>query len=252
MFSEDDLLPVSALQHLAFCERQWGLMYLEGIWEENVLTAEGGILHEQTDEPETEVRGDLRIARALRLRSLRLGLSGIADTVEFHRARADAPGGASRGVELPGVRGRWMPFPVEYKRGKPKADHCDEIQLCAQAMCLEEMLAGDLRSPAHAAETQADASAGPLIPAGALFYGQTRHRHDVALDAALRGETEAFAVRLHELFAAGRTPIARYEKKCRSCSIFAPCMPKTAGAHRSVERYLAEAMPARADEGGPP
>ncbi len=176
--SEDDLLPISALQHLVFCERQWGLIHLEQIWAENRLTLEGKHLHERVDESETESRGGVRTARALALRSLRLGLSGRADVVEFLRMEADegpvdgADDGVSGAVALPGVAGLWRPFPVEYKRGKPKPDRCDEVQLCAQALCLEEML-----------DTE--------IPRGALFYGQPRRRQEVAFDPELRALTES-------------------------------------------------------------
>jgi CRISPR-associated exonuclease Cas4 len=247
MYSEDDLLPISALQHLAFCERQWALIHLEGIWAENPLTAEGHHLHDRTHERGTESRGEVRIARALRLRSLRLGLTGVADVVEFHRVPEAAPsGGAATGdvgpsgagpgrtpfgptsgtvqpyVSLPGARGLWQPFPVEYKRGRPKRGPFDEIQLCAQALCLEEML-------------------GVSIPTAALFYGQPRDRLEVALTPSLRAQTEQMAARLHELTRAGKTPLARYEKKCESCSLLGQCMPKTTGGGKSVERYLATA-----------
>jgi CRISPR-associated exonuclease Cas4 len=133
VFSEDELLPISALQHLAFCERQWALIHLEGAWAENQLTAEGRVMHDRAHEPGTESRGDIRISRGLRLRSLRLGLSGIADVVEFHRC--GRPDDAD-GIRLLGVSGSWAPFPVEYKRGRPKSGPFDEIQLCAQALCL--------------------------------------------------------------------------------------------------------------------
>lgn len=253
MYSEDDLLPVAALQHLAFCERQWALIHLEGLWVENPLTVEGHHLHDRTHERETESRGGVRTARALRLRSLRLGLTGVADVVEFRRvppvapipsARASpglAPAGAVEpsgalgppespaalatgppGVRLAGVAGFWQPFPVEYKRGRPKRGPCDEIQLCAQALCLEEML-------------------GVPIPSAALFYGQPRERLEVPLTPALRQQTESLAARLHALTRAGRTPVARYEKKCESCSLLNLCLPKTTGAAKSVARYLATA-----------
>lgn len=144
MYSEDDLLPISALQHLAFCERQWGLIYLESIWSDNRLTAEGAALHERTNQPHTEMRDDSHLAYGLRLRSLRLGLTGIADLVEFHplpceAARSELDSGSTGGVVLPGLEGAWRAKPVEYKRGHPKPDRCDEVQLCAQALCLEEM-----------------------------------------------------------------------------------------------------------------
>lgn len=219
MFPESDLLPLSSLQHLSFCERQWALIHLEGIWEENRLTVEGNIFHERVDESETEVRGDLRTARGLRLRSLRLGLVGRADVVEFHRV----PDGQEEGVSLAGVAGRWQPFPVEYKRGRPKPDHCDEVQLCAQALCLEEMLE-------------------VTIPGGSLFYGQPHRRTEVVFDAALRAETEALAARLHQLWQAGKTPPAVYEKKCKNCSLFAVCLPKTTSGKQSIQQYLIKAF----------
>ena len=141
-YTEDDLLPLSGLQHLLFCERQCALIHIEQVWAENVLTAEGRIMHERVHEEGKESRGDVRIEFGMPLRSLRLGLIAKADVVEFHRDR-----------EYPDDL--WRPFPVEYKRGKPKKGNFDKVQLCGQAMCLEEML--DVE-----------------IPAGALFYGKTR------------------------------------------------------------------------------
>src|ERR1700681_2652308 len=135
MFTEDDLLPLSALQHLLFCERQAALIHLEQMWAETGLTVEGTHLHERVDNARGESGGDVRIARALPLRSLRLGLSGRADLVELHLVSADTSG--EPGAVLPGISGEWRPFPVEYKRGRPKAHHADEVQLCAQALCLE-------------------------------------------------------------------------------------------------------------------
>ena len=202
MFSENELLPLSALQHLLFCERQCALIHIEQAWEENRLTAEGRVLHERVHEADDESRGDVRIARGLRLRSLRLGLVGQADVVEFRRTEQG-----------------WLPFPVEYKRGKPKRDASDEVQLCAQALCLEEM-----KSVA--------------IPAGALFYGTTRRRVEVAFDPALRELTINTVERLHSLVASGATPPAVYEKKCEHCSLFSLCLPKTAGQHKSAAAYL--------------
>jgi CRISPR-associated exonuclease Cas4 len=226
MFDEDDLLPISALAHLFFCQRRAALIHIEGVWEENLFTAEGRILHEAAHEPTLESRGELRIARGLRLRSLRLGLSGKADVVEFHRrAQADSPPAMEGGllptaIQLPGVDGFWQPFPVEYKRGRLRREEGYEVQLCAQALSLEEML-------------------GVAVPVGAVFYGQPRKRLEVAFGEELRRETETAAARLHELLRARNTPPARYEKKCDSCSLLALCMPKTTGGRKSVERYLA-------------
>jgi CRISPR-associated exonuclease Cas4 len=203
MYSPDDLVQLSALQHMVFCERQCALIHIEQTWTESGRTAEGRIMHERVHDESRESRGDVRIDYGVSLRSLRLGLIGKADVVEFQR-QAD---------------GSWLPFPVEYKRGKPKADDCDRVQLCAQAICLEEMLS-------------------VAIPEGALFYGQTRHRLDVVFDDALRRETEETAQRAHELIASGRTPPPVYEKRCESCSLMAECLPKTLQKRRSVKSYL--------------
>ncbi|MDP3919322.1 MAG: CRISPR-associated protein Cas4 [Candidatus Omnitrophota bacterium] len=203
MFVEDELIPISALQHLFFCERQCALIHIEQTWNENLFTAEGRIMHERTHEQGQESRGKVRIERGLSLRSLRLGLIGKADVVEFHR---------EEGV-------RWQPFPVEYKRGKPKADDCDKVQLCAQAMCLEEMLTVS-------------------ITEGALFYGKTRHRFNVVFDEKLRKKTEETAMRVHELIASGVTPKPVYEKRCKSCSLMGQCLPQAMQKRRSVKSYL--------------
>jgi CRISPR-associated exonuclease Cas4 len=236
MYDEDDLLPISALQHLLFCERQCALIYLEGVWEENRLTAEGRVMHERAHEADSEWRGDVRIARGLRVRSLRLGLTGQCDVVEFRQVdRVELYCGAgfqpADHGEIAGrmpapqqdtARNRWSPFPIEYKRGRPKREPWDEVQLCAQAMCLEEMI-------------------GVAVRVGAIFYGKTRRRHHVRFDAVLRGETERAAARLHELFRAGVTPRVEYEKKCDNCSLVNVCMPKTTGGGRRASRYLARA-----------
>jgi len=213
MYSEDDLIPLSALQHILFCERQCALIHIEQMWNENLFTAEGRIMHERVDEAGRESRGDVRVEFAMPLRSLRLGLIGKADVVEFHRKLA------SQNAKSP----EWVPFPVEYKRGKPKKDNCDRVQLCAQALCLEEML--DVE-----------------IPSGALFYGKTRRRKDVNFDNALRQETESAANRLHKLIESGKTPNPVYTPKCKSCSFFHVCLPKTIEKRHSVKQYLSGAI----------
>lgn len=215
MFSESDLLMLSALQHLAFCERQCCLIHIEQAWEENRLTAEGRILHERVHKQESESRGDVYIVRGLKLRSIELGLTGVADVVEFHRSDEG-------GVELAGKRGRWIPFPVEYKRGKPKSDRCDEVQLCGQAMCLEDMLK-------------------TVIENGALYYGAEHKRHDVVFDEPLRKETMEVAKRLHALIEKGITPPAHYEKRCDRCSMIDICVPK-AMEKKSVKKYMEEVI----------
>ncbi|MFO8101160.1 MAG: CRISPR-associated protein Cas4 [Dehalococcoidia bacterium] len=214
VYEEDELLPVSALQHLLFCERRASLVYIERLWEENVFTTEGTILHERAHEAETEVRGDLRIARGLSLRSISFGLVGKADVVEFNRM----PEGET-GVPLEDVAGLWQPMPVEYKRGTLRKEEGYEIQLCAQAFCLEEML-------------------NTHISSGAIYYGKTRRRLEIPFDTRLRKETEMAILRLRELIDSGRTPQAVYSKKCESCSLIELCLPKTTGKKASVEKYL--------------
>jgi CRISPR-associated exonuclease Cas4 len=214
MFDEDELLQLSALQHLVFCERQCALIHIENVWADNALTVQGEHMHDKVHEngDRTESRGDARIARGLPLRSLRLGLSGIADVVEFHRVNEG-------GIPLADIQGLWRPFPVEYKRGRPKRDRCDEVQVCAQAICLEEMLAVE-------------------IPEGALFYGATHHRFDVIFDAALRAETERTAMRLHDLVRSRKIPPAVRERKCDRCSLKDICIPEIAAMRHSAKSYL--------------
>lgn len=215
MIAEEDLLPLSGLQHLRFCERQWGLIHIEQQWEENRLTAEGRVLHGKAHQSGTESRPGIRITRGLRVQSLRLGLSGVADVVEFHRA--------DDGVVLEGSSGLWRPFPVEYKRGKPKQDSCDEIQLCAQALCMEEMF-------------------GCVIERGALFYGEPRRRTAVEFVRDLRDTTERLAIRMHELYSSGRTPAPVASAKCERCSLIEICAPRLLGKPPTVARYLSTAL----------
>jgi CRISPR-associated exonuclease Cas4 len=207
MSAEPDSFPLSALQHFAFCPRQCALIHVERQWAENTLTAEGRVLHDRTHEAGSESRGDLRIARALQLQSTALGLHGVADVVEFHR-QSD---------------GAWRPFPVEYKRGRPKHEPIDAVQLCAQAICLEEML--------HT-----------TVPSGALFYGATHRRHDVTFDVALRSETRQLAAEVRAQLAAGRTPPPIYAPKCRACSLLELCRPQA--VTRSASAHLARLIAA--------
>ena len=185
---------------MLYCKRRAALIHIEQIWSENRFTAEGRLAHDHVHSAGHEIRGDVRIARDLSLRSLRLGLIGKADVVEFHGATL---------------------YPVEHKRGHSKTNRCDEVQVCAQALCLEEML-------------------GKPVPEGALFYGEPRRRTLVTFDPALRAETEAAAARLHRLLESGRTPPAVYDKaKCERCSLLDLCKPKAGG---DVSRYLSEAV----------
>lgn len=222
MYSEDDLLPLSGLQHLVFCERQWALIHIEQTWVENRLTALGREQHERVDETGRSWEVGVRAATGLRVHSLRLGLAGRADVVEFRESEL--------GVALPGVGGRWIPYPVEHKRGRPKPDDCDLVQLCAQAMCLEEMLGG-------------------RVERGAIFYGRPRRRLEVEFTAALRERTERLAARMHTMMRAQQTPAARYERKCDSCSLLDRCRPKSAGRGKNASLYLSRLV-AREMEGG--
>ncbi|MBI5526216.1 MAG: CRISPR-associated protein Cas4 [Deltaproteobacteria bacterium] len=217
MYDEDNLIAISALQHMAFCPRQCALIHIEQVWDENRLTAEGRILHEKVHDAGPETRAGVHIARGLRLRSLRVGLSGVADVVEFH------PAAGGSGARLPGLDGLWMPYPVEYKRGRPKPDDRDAVQLCAQALCIEEML-------------------GVLIPEGALFYGQPRRRETVVFDKALREETERMALAAHELIAAGRTPAAGPSKRCKSCSLERFCLPRLKTDGAAIADYIGDVL----------
>ncbi|MCW5206980.1 CRISPR-associated protein Cas4 [Desulfobulbus sp. F5] len=203
MYAEDDLLMISALQHLLFCPRQCALIHLEQIWTENRLTAEGRLMHEHVHEAGSDSRGAVKIEYDMPLRSLRLGLSGRADVVEMRR-QPDRT---------------WQPFPVEYKHGKPKKDDSDLVQLCAQALCLEEML-------------------GCSVPAGAFYYGVKKRRTEVAFDQRLRRVTEEAAAQLHTLLSGTITPAPEYGKRCESCSLIDTCLPQTAGRKDRVSKYM--------------
>ena len=180
MYHEDDYLLLSGIQHFTFCRRQWALIHIEQQWQENLRTIEGHILHEKAHDGKlSEKRGDRLTVRGLPVASPRLGLSGICDVVEFISN--------DNGVTLFGRRGRHQPIPVEYKRGKPKTNHCDLLQMCAQAICLEEMLVCD-------------------IPKGCMYYGETRHRLEVSLGADLRSEVFTITQEMHDLYRRRHTP----------------------------------------------
>jgi len=212
-FAEEDFVLISALQHWIFCPRQCALIHIEQQWEENLFTTEGRGIHEKVHETGTEVRDGVRIVRGLRLRSFKLGLVGQSDIVEFHEA--------SDGAEVPGLEGRFRPYPVEYKRGKPKIDLSDETQLCAQALCLEEMLS-------------------TYVTKGALFYGRPRRRKEVEFTDALKQITHEESYRLHEFISKKVTPKAKYSKKCKSCSLIDLCIPKITGIRKNVNQYLSQ------------
>lgn len=207
---DDDLVPISALQHQLFCPRQCALIHLEQQWLENAATTQGKILHERVDHGAADRRRGLRVVRGVSLRSRALGVTGRADAVELHRP---APG------ESPG----WRPFPVEYKRGKPKAHRADEVQLCAQAICLEEMF-------------------GCTVAEGALFYGVTRRRTIVAIDTELRALTARIAAEVHAMLAGGQTPPPVAMPACAQCSLEPACRPHAIAARPAVARWLAHQL----------
>jgi CRISPR-associated exonuclease Cas4 len=217
VYHEDDLLQLSGIQHMAFCERQWALIHIEQVWEENSRTLEGKYLHEKADDPfKNETRSNIRIVRSMPILSYRLGLRGLADVVEFHKAENQPEGVA---VKLEKRKGWWQPFPIEYKRGRPKPDDRDAVQLCAQAICLEEMLKVS-------------------IAYGFLFYGQTKRREQIEFNRSLRTRVEGLSAKMQKMFAEGKTPKAQKGKHCSLCSLIEQCQPNLTARHRSVEAYL--------------
>ncbi|TEB05639.1 PD-(D/E)XK nuclease superfamily protein [Pelotomaculum schinkii] len=199
-YQEEDFLLLSGIQHFVFCKRQWALIHIEQQWQENLRTVEGGILHEKThDNTIKEKRGDLIISRSMRIFSRTLGITGTCDVVEFHKSRD--------GVTLYGREGRYKPVPVEYKRGKPKQGNADVLQLCAQAMCLEEMLLCDTTE-------------------GYLYYGDPKHRLKVLLDEEIREQVKAICQEMHELYDRRYTPKVKPTKSCKACSLSELCLPK--------------------------
>lgn len=213
--NEEEYLQLSGLQHFSFCRRQWALIHIEQQWAENVRTVDGRILHEKAhDGAVREKRGDLLIVRDMSIHSPTLGISGNCDVVEFHR---DA-----RGISLPGQEGLWQPYPVEYKRGSPKTTDADRLQLCAQAMCLEEMLCCDIHE-------------------AALFYGESRRREIVPLDDGLRDQVRRLVDEMHELFRRAYTPKVKPSRSCNACSLKELCLPKLM-RQRSVVDYLKKSM----------
>lgn len=215
MYREEEFLQLSGLQHFVFCRRQWALIHIENQWRENLRTVEGALFHTRAhDEQQRERRGDILILRGLAVASAALGISGQCDVVEFHRD--------SNGVSLYGEEGCWKPFPVEYKRGAPKSHLADELQLCAQAICLEEMLCCS-------------------ISEGALFYGETRRRVSVSFTAELREKVCTSLEEMHQLLRRGYTPKVKPSKSCNACSLKELCLPALL-RKQSVEEYLQQVM----------
>lgn len=211
MYSENDYLMLSGLQHFAYCRRQWALIHIEQQWAENERTVDGQLFHAVAhDKERIEKRGDLLITRDLPVKSAQLGVAGICDVVEFHKSE--------KGVSIFSYEGFWEPYPVEYKKGLPKANEADEIQLCAQAICLEEMLA------CH-------------ILCGSLFYGENRRRTTVDFTDQLRRKVYEMAREMHELWEKGHTPKVKPQKGCNACSLKEICVPKLTRSG-SVSAYI--------------
>ncbi len=211
-YADDELLSLSGIQHFHFCKRQWALIHIERQWEDNLRTTEGHFLHKRVDDPFfTESRGDVIISRGFPLVSHNLGLYGVADVIEYIRSE--------NGISLPGHEGLWRMNPVEYKRGKPKIDERDEVQLCAQAMCLEEMFNVDIK--------RAD-----------FYYNEIRRRFHLRLTDELRSLVCSLADEMHDLFKKGITPAADSSRNCRLCSLVDVCVPKLTKKKISVDRYI--------------
>ena len=211
-YSPSEYLPLSGIQHFIFCRRQWALIHIEQQWQDNAFTAEGQIIHKRADDPFfTETRGDVIIARSVPVSSPTLGLSGICDVVEFNLSE--------EGIQLPGREGTYKPIPIEYKRGRKKHGPCDEAQLCAQAICLEEMLLT------------------PILY-GYIFYAQTRRRVRIEFTEELRILVKKSSDEMHNYYRRGYTPKVRPSKACRSCSLADICLPKLQKQSLSAKTYI--------------
>ena len=203
MYIEDQFIQLSALQHYVFCPRQCALIHVDDVWNDNVFTVKGNILHEKVDTDTYETRGALKTVRALKIHSFRLGLAGQCDVVEFRKS--------DQGMEI---------LPVEFKAGQPKQNISDEVQLCAQALCLEEML-----------DTK--------VKKGVFFYGRIRRRVQVDISPQLRQQTEEIIAAVHEIVSRKHVPTAKYAAKCKSCSLEDMCQPKAMN-ERKLRAYMKE------------
>ncbi|MFD2695717.1 CRISPR-associated protein Cas4 [Sporolactobacillus shoreicorticis] len=210
--NEDDYLMLSGIQHFQFCRRQWALIHIEQQWEENVRTVEGQFLHRKADQPFIrEKRGDKLVVRAMPVKSNKLRITGICDVVEFVRDE-------THGVTINGMDGRFVPFPIEYKHGKPKVDDSDRLQLTAQAICLEEMLLCDVKQ-------------------GFIFYNELKHRVSVEFTEELRKKVHSMISEMQDYYRRQYTPKVRTGKFCLSCSLQNICLPKLM-QKQTVKRYI--------------
>lgn len=218
-YQEEDFLSLSGIQHFEFCRRQWALIHIEQQWQENVRTLEGEYLHEKThDSDASEKRGDLIISRGMSVFSKTIGVTGVCDVVEFHISK--------NGITIYGREGLYSPLPIEYKRGEPKENDADVLQLCTQAMCLEEMLL------CHIYE-------------GFMYYGETKHRLKVVFDEELRNKVRNTFEEMHQMYNRRYTPKVKITKGCKSCSLADICLPRLC-KNISVQSYIEKNM---GDEG---
>ena len=215
MHDDSEFLHLSGIQHYAFCPRQWALIYVEQQWADNARTVDGTIFHERTHQEElTEKRGDLMITRGLRIRSETLGVTGQCDVVEFRQSE--------EGITLHGREGKWRVYPIEYKKGSPKPFDADELQLCAQALCLEEMLACS-------------------IPEGSLYYGEPKGRTRVSFTPELRQRVKEIICQMNDCLKRGYTPRPKPAPRCKACSLVNICLPNL-DKKISVKEYIDSAM----------
>lgn len=214
-YSQEDYLMLSGIQHFSFCRRQWALIHIEQQWAENFRTTSGELFHKNAhNENKIEKRGNIIITRGLRISSAQLGISGQCDVVEFHKDLD--------GISLHKYDGKWKPVPIEYKRGKPKTGLEDQLQLCAQTICLEEMFLTNIEK-------------------GYLFYGENKRRTEVIFNDDLRNKVFEICREMHQLFKKGYTPKVKAEKRCKSCSLCEICMPVLLKSN-SVEQYISGNM----------
>ena len=210
-YKEEDYLMLSGIQHYAFCKRQWALIHIEQQWQENYRTTAGVLMHERAhDEEKIEHRKNRLVIRGLRVSSRVLGVVGQCDVVEFHQVKD--------GITFCGEDGRWSVVPIEYKRGRPKENKEDELQLCLQAMCMEEMFLTTIKS-------------------GYLFYGENKHRTKIEFTEELRNQVKHMLIEMHDMYKRGYTPRVKTGKQCKACSLLNICIPKLQG-NVSVSDYL--------------
>lgn len=226
---EEDFLMISGIQHFAFCKRQWALIHIEQQWAENVKTVEGQVLHKTVDDPyKNESRGDIFSVRAMPLVCKSLGLVGVADLVEFKRMDSFLK---DESIKLKRKSGFWKPILIEYKNGRKKSTDCDEVQICAQVIALEEMF-----------EIQ--------INQAQIYYGQTQRRQDINISLELRKRVEVMVNEMHDLMITGSMPSAVWMKSCDNCSLINICNPRLYKKSTKVSSYYKDMIKSYLEELG--